>query len=84
VDGSFMIVFAVALAVALASPLGGALAIWLKPTSLLLSIAVGLAGGVLLGTFAFEMMPKALQMVGLPWTVIGFLLGLALVYLLDL
>ena len=83
-DGSLPLVFGIALAAALASPLGGLLAIWLRPTSLLLSLAVGLAGGVLLGTFAFEMIPTALEMVALPWVVIGFTLGFGLVYLLDL
>lgn len=83
-DGSFYLVFGVALAAALASPLGGLLSVWLRPSSLLLSVAVGLAGGVLLGTFAFEMIPTALEMVPLPWVVIGFSLGFGLVYLLDL
>ena len=83
-DNSFLIVFGIALAAALASPIGGALSIWLRPSSLLLSIAVGLAGGALLGTFAFEMMPKALEMASIPWVVAGFALGFGLVYLLDL
>ncbi len=83
-DGQFLIVFAVALAAALASPLGGAVTIFMRPSSLFLSIAVGLAGGVLLGTFAFEMLPKALEQSSLPVAVIGFAVGFALVYGLDL
>ena len=83
-DSSFLIVFIVALVASLASPLGGLLAMWLRPSSLLLSTAVGLAGGVLLGTFAFEMLPKALEMVHIAWVVMGFILGFGLVYLLDL
>ncbi len=83
-DSSFLMVFVVALVASLALPLGGVLAMWLRPSSLLLSISVGLAGGVLLGTFAFEMIPTALEMVALPWVVIGFVLGFGLVYLLDL
>jgi zinc transporter, ZIP family len=51
---------------------------------MLLSVAVGLAGGVLLGTFAFEMLPKALELSSLPVAVAGFILGFGLVYLLDL
>src|SRR5690606_38664401 len=62
----------------------GLLAIWIRPTSLILSIAVGLAGGVLLGTFAFEMMPKALDLAPLGLVVAGFAAGFALTYLLDL
>jgi ZIP family zinc transporter len=83
-DSSFLIVFGIALLAALASPTGGLLAIWLRPSSLLLSLSVGLAGGVLLGTFAFEMMPKALEMVAIPWVVAGFVAGFGIVYLLDL
>ena len=45
---------------------------------------MGFAGGVLLGTFAFEMLPSALEMVHLAWVVIGFILGFGAVYLLDL
>jgi zinc transporter, ZIP family len=76
-DNSFLIIFGIALLAALASPLGGLLAIWLRPSSLLLSLSVGLAGGVLLGTFAFEMIPKALEMVAIPWVVAGFAVGFA-------
>lgn len=83
-DMSFLTVFAIAFGAALASPLGGALAIWLRPTTLLLSLSVGLAGGVLLGTFAFEMMPKAFEMAAVGGAVSGFVLGFGLVYLLDL
>ena len=83
-DGQFLIVFAVALAAALASPLGGVIAIFIRPSSLFLSLAVGLAGGVLLGTFAFEMLPKALELAPLAAAAAGFVTGFALVYGLDL
>ncbi len=83
-DGQFLVVFSVALAAALASPLGGAIAIFVRPSSLFLSIAVGLAGGVLLGTFAFEMVPKALELSPLAAVVGAFAVGFALVYGLDL
>ncbi len=79
-----LIIFGVASAGALASPLGGLIAVWARPSSLLLSIAVGFAAGVLLGTFAFEMMPKSLELTSVPVVAAGFLLGLALVYFLDL
>jgi ZIP family zinc transporter len=83
-DGQFLIVLAVAAGAAAASPLGGGIAILLKPTTLLLSVFVGYAGGVLMGTFAFEMMPKALEQSSLPAAAAGFSLGFALVYVLDL
>ena len=69
---------------ALASPLGGLIAIWRQPTTLLLSIDVGYAGGVLLATFAFEMIPKALEYASLWLAVAGFAAGFVLVYVLDL
>lgn len=83
-DGQFLIIFAVAFGAAIASPIGGLIAIFVQPTTLFLSIAVGLAGGVLLGTFAFEMMPKALELSSLPVAIAGFGVGFALVYGLDL
>ena len=83
-DGQFLIILAIALSAALASPAGGVLAILVRPSSLLLSVAVGFAGGVLLGTFAFEMMPRALELAPLPLAVGGFSTGFGLVLLLDL
>lgn len=78
------LVLAIVVPAALASPAGGLLALWRRPTTLLLSIAVGFAGGVLLATFAFEMMPEALELASLPLAVAGFGVGFALVYGLDL
>jgi len=83
-DGQLFTILSVALAAALASPAGGLMAIFLKPSSFILSVAVGFAAGVLLGTFAFEMMPKALQQSSLTVAVVGFAFGFALVYALDL
>src|SRR5215207_5033015 len=54
-----------AVAGALASPIGGALALWKRPTTLGLSIAVGFAAGALLGAFAFEMLPNAVEVASL-------------------
>ena len=79
-DGGFASLLAIALAGALASPLGGAIAAWTRPTTLLLSVAVGFAAGVLLGTFAFEMLPSAAESASVGIAIGGF----ALVYLLDL
>ncbi|OHV81870.1 ZIP family metal transporter [Ensifer sp. LCM 4579] len=83
-DHDLLMILGVAAAAALASPLGGLAAILIRPSSLVLSIAVGFAAGVLMGTFAFEMMPKSLELASVPLIVTGFLLGLAGVYVLDL
>ena len=77
-------VFGVALAAGLASPLGGFLATRIRPSSLFLSLAVGLVAGVLLGTFAFELVPSALERAPLLLVAICFAVGFALVYVLDL
>jgi ZIP family zinc transporter len=71
-------------AAAIASPLGGWLGLRLGTGSLFLSISVGLAGGVLLGTFSFEMMPAALEAAGRTLTVAGFVFGFASVYAIDM
>lgn len=78
------LVLAIIIPAALASPIGGLIALSRPLTSFLLSIAVGFAGGVLLATFAFEMLPKALELSSLPLAVGGFAMGFALVYALDL
>lgn len=75
---------AVAGSAALASPLGGLIGLKLKGGSLVLSLVVGFAGGVLLGTFAFEMLPKGLEDAGLPLCIAGFIGGLLAVWGLDL
>ncbi len=75
---------AIAAAGGLASPLGGLLSLWLRPGTLGLSLAVGFAGGALLGAFAFEMLPRALEKGSLPIAIGGFALGFAAVYVLDL
>jgi ZIP family zinc transporter len=75
---------AVAAAGAIASPIGGLLALWRQPTTLALSIAVGFAAGALLGAFAFEMLPRAAELASVPLAVAGFAAGFAAVYALDL
>lgn len=80
----FALLFGIALAGALASPIGGALALLRHPTSLALSVAVGFAAGALLGAFAFEMLPQAAELASLPKAVTGFALGFAVLYALDL
>jgi ZIP family zinc transporter len=76
--------FLLALAGAVASPIGGALSLISRPGTLALSMAVGFAAGALLGAFAFEMMPQAFDLAGLPRTVLGFALGFAALHGLDL
>lgn len=80
----FLIVLAVAGSAALASPLGGYFATVIRPTSLILSIAVGLAAGVLLGTFAFELLPEALELLALLMVAVSFAAGFSVTYGLDL
>lgn len=80
----FITLFAIALAGALASPLGGATALCRRPTTLALSVAVGFAAGALLGAFAFEMLPQSARMASLPVAVAGFAAGFGLLYGLDL
>lgn len=69
---------------ALASPVGGVASLLVRPTSLLLSIAVGVAGGVLLGAVAFEMVPKAVELSGLLTSAIAITVGVLLVWSFDL
>jgi len=83
-DNQFLIILAVAGTAALASPAGGLIAILTRPSSLFLSVAVGFAGGILLGTFGFEMLPQAISHASVAVAVAGFLVGLALTYGLDL
>lgn len=80
----FLIIASIAGAAAVASPLGGLIALWIKPTTLFMSGALGFASGVLLGTVTFEMLPNALELSSLPLTVGGFVAGFAAVYGFDL
>ena len=83
-ESSFLIFALLALGAAAASPLGGLLSLLIKPSSLMLSLTVGYAGGVLLGAVSFEMVPKALELAH-PLIVYGALsLGVLLVWGFDL
>jgi ZIP family zinc transporter len=77
-------IIAVAGAAAIASPVGGLIALWRPPATLFMSVAVGFAGGVLLATIAFEMLPQAVTLGSLPGAVAGFLAGFLAVYAFDL
>jgi zinc transporter, ZIP family len=80
----FFTLLAVAGAAAIASPLGGLISLWRRPTTLFMSVALGFASGVLLATIGFEMLPKARMLSSLPLACTGFALGFAAIYLLDL
>jgi zinc transporter, ZIP family len=84
VPSDFLLVLAVAGAAAVASPAGGIVALWHRPTTLFMSLALGFASGVLLGTIAFEMMPQALELSSLIIAVAGFVIGFTAVYAFDL
>jgi zinc transporter, ZIP family len=81
---SAYLVLGIAVAAALASPLGGLISFWLKPTTLFMSLALGFASGVLLATISFEMVPQALEISSLVTTILGFIAGFLAVYGLDL
>ena len=78
------IILSVALAAGIASPIGGLIALWTKPSTVFMSCALGFAGGVLLGTIAFEMLPKALELGSLALASGGFVAGFAAIYAFDL
>ena len=84
VSDGLAVILVLATSAAVASPIGGLIAIWTKPSTLLMSAALGFASGVLLATIAFEMLPSALEQSPLPLAVIGFVAGFALVYAFDL
>jgi ZIP family zinc transporter len=81
---SAFMILGIAVAAALASPIGGLISLWRKPTTLFMSLALGFASGVLLATISFEMVPKALEMSALVLTSAGFIGGFVAVYALDL
>lgn len=75
----WLMILGTTVAAAVASPLGGLIAIWRKPTTLFTSLALGFASGILLGTIGFEMLPKALELASLIIVVGGFAMGFAAV-----
>ncbi|MBM3597449.1 MAG: ZIP family metal transporter [Alphaproteobacteria bacterium] len=79
-----LMILLIAAGAAIAAPLGGAFALWHRPTTLLMSCALGLAGGVLLATFAFEMLPNALEHCSLLTVIAAFCSGFAAIYAFDL
>ncbi|MCD6028256.1 MAG: putative rane protein [Thermomicrobiales bacterium] len=67
-----------------AAVLGTALPLWRKPSTLVSSMALGFAAGVMIGTVAFEMLPEALRIASLLVVAIGFAVGFATLYGLEL
>lgn len=53
------------------------------PGKRLMALLLGFAGGIMLAVSFFELMPESLQLGSMTSTVIGFIAGCALLYLLD-
>lgn len=83
-SADFAEILAIAGPAAIASPLGGLLALQSRPSTLFMSTVLGFASGVLLATVCFEMLPQAQELSSLPAAVAAFLLGFAAVYAFDL
>jgi zinc transporter, ZIP family len=74
----------IAAVAAIAAPIGGLIGLWRRPSTLVMSIALGFASGVLLAAVAFEMVPKSLELGSLPITLAGFACGFAVLWAFDL
>jgi ZIP family zinc transporter len=83
-DGAFLSFAVMAIGAAAASPLGGVVALMLRPTTFLLSLVVGFAGGVLLGALSFEMVPRAFELSSPLEVYVGIGAGVLLVWAIDL
>lgn len=75
---------AVAGGAAVASVAGGALALFRRPTTFALSIALGFAAGVLLATITVEMLPQSRDLAPTGLVVAGFTGGFVAMWLFDL
>lgn len=69
---------------AAASVVGGLFALWHRTSTLISSLAFGVASGALIGTVTLEMLPTALESGGLTVASIGFTAGMLGLFLLDL
>lgn len=69
---------------AVASVVGGLLAVWHRSSTLISSLAFGVASGALIGTVTLGMLPTALESGALAVVVIGFAAGLLSLFLFDL
>jgi ZIP family zinc transporter len=82
--GDLLTVLLVAGAAGAASVAGGLLALWRRPTPLVLSVTLGFASGVLLATITLEMLPQARELGGTAVAAAGFAAGFGATYGLDL
>ncbi len=69
---------------AAASVVGGLFALWHRSSTLVSSLAFGVASGALIGTVTLEMLPTALDSGGLAVAFIGFAVGMLSLFALDL
>ena len=69
---------------AVASVVGGLLALWHRSSTLISSLAFGVASGALIGTVTLEMLPTALESGGLAVAFIGFAVGMLSLFALDM
>jgi ZIP family zinc transporter len=67
-----------------AAMLGALLPRWRRPSTLVSSVVLGFAAGVMIGTVAFEMLPEALRLASLVVVSLGFAAGFGIVYGFDL
>jgi ZIP family zinc transporter len=80
----FVVVIVSSGAAAVASVVGGLIALWHRSSTLISSLAFGFASGALAGTVALEMLPNALGLGAPPIVVIGFAAGMIALYAFDL
>jgi zinc transporter, ZIP family len=83
-EADFFTVVGIAGAAAVASPLGGMIALWVKPHNAFHVGRTRICERVLLGTVAFSMLPEALWLGSLPIAVGGFSTGFLAMYAFDL
>jgi ZIP family zinc transporter len=69
---------------AVASVVGGLLALWHRSSTMISSLAFGVASGALIGTVTLEMLPTALESGGLVVASIGFTVGMLSLFALDM